>query len=95
MECTEYTLIEKEEVSSLAFPADEVLRKEREIVERNEQMKKAIALGNLEHQKVKIYFEDAQGCKCVHTTIWAVTDKAIVLKQNSVIPIHRIVKLEI
>ena len=58
-------------------------------------MERAIALGNLEHQKVKIYFEDDKKKRVVNTTIWAVTDNAIVLKQNVVIPIKRIYKLEI
>jgi hypothetical protein len=59
------------------------------------EMERAIALGNLEHQKVKIYFEDDKKKRVVNTTIWAVTDNAIVLKQNVVIPIKRIYKLEI
>lgn len=95
MEQNNFELIEKESVQGLNFPADEVLRKESEMGLRASQMKKAIALGNLEHQKVKIYFVDEEGPKYVHTTIWAVTDKEVVLKQNSIIPIHRIVKLEI
>ncbi len=77
------------------FPKEEVLKKAEEIKERNRSIERAISLGNLEHTKVKIYFSDEQGKKKVNTTIWAVTDSAIVLKQNTILPINRIHKLEI
>jgi len=91
----DFELIEKEDVSHLIFPEDEVLPKPKMIAERNLELNRAIALGNLEHQKVKIYFLDSKGKKYVNTTIWAVTEESVVLKQNAVVPIHRIVKLEI
>ena len=87
--------VEKESVVGLNFPATEILKSEEDRLLRSSELKRAIALGNLEHQKVKIYFEDDKKKKCVHTTIWAVTADAIVLKQNSIIPIIRIHKLEI
>ncbi len=86
----EYTLIEKEEVANLVFPQEEVLKKEKEKDHLITELSRAIALGNLEHHKVKIYFEDDQGKKMVHTTIWGLTDKSVVLKQNVIIPIRRI-----
>lgn len=91
----EFSLIEKEKVANLHFPHEEILYKESEIAERKISIERAIALGNLEHQKVKIYFSDNLGKKRVDTTIWAVTDTAIVLKQNVILPINRIHKLEI
>lgn len=90
-----YVLIEKEEVASLHFPAEEILHKADDKKLRQHAIDRAISLGNLEHYKVKIYFSDDVNNKVVNTTIWAVTDEAIVLKQNVVIPIHRIIKLEI
>ena len=87
--------IEKEHVTELHFPVEEVLTKTSQLKERSLAVQRAITLGNLEHQKVKIYFADDQGQKMVHTTIWAVTDTAIVLKQNVILPIHRIINLEI
>ncbi len=92
---SDYVLIEKENISTLHFPVDDILKKESEIIERKISVERAISLGNLEHQKVKIFFADDQGKKRVDTTIWAVTDTAIVLKQNVVVPINRIYKLEI
>ncbi|MGV3630163.1 MAG: hypothetical protein ACO1O6_03105 [Bacteroidota bacterium] len=90
-----FKLINKEEISNLHFPKEEILKSETQIKTRDEEIHRAIALGNLEHQKVNIYFSDNQGKKRVETTIWAVTDHAIVLKQNTVLPINRIHKLEI
>ncbi|MFN5416738.1 MAG: hypothetical protein ACK5B9_06740 [Flavobacteriia bacterium] len=90
-----YTLINKEDISKLHFPATEILANDSQISSRNEAIQRAIALGNLEHHKVTIYFSDNLGKKRVETTIWAVTDSAIVLKQNTVLPINRIHKLEI
>lgn len=95
METGGFELIEKEAVAGMHFPAEEILRKESERQARQESMDRANALGNLEHYKVKIYFADDSGQKLVHTTIWGVTDASILLKQNVVLPIHRIIKLEI
>lgn len=90
-----FQLVEKEEVASFHFPEEEILKKESEIDALNTMLKRAIALGNLEHQKVRIYFADDEGDKYVETTIWGLTDHEIVLKKNVVVPIHRIFKLEI
>ncbi|MDD2983140.1 MAG: hypothetical protein PHQ74_07105 [Crocinitomicaceae bacterium] len=95
MEDPNIQIIEKEEVSALHFPSEEILTSEKERKIRATSIERAISLGNLEHHKVRIYFADDQGKKRVDTTIWAVTDSAIVLKQHTVLPINRILKLEI
>jgi hypothetical protein len=95
MDTSGFELVEKESVAGMHFPAEEILRRESEIQARQEGLDRANALGNLEHYKVKIYFADDAGNKLVNTTIWGVTDQAILLKQNVVLPIHRIIKLEI
>ena len=88
-------LVEKETVGDLVFPLDEILTSNSEILNRKLSIDRAISLGNLELQKVKIIFSDTTGIKKVNTTILAVTEKAILHKQNTVVPIHRIHKLEI
>ena len=92
---SEFKLVEKEEVASLHFPEEEVLVNESDRKFRKRELERAISLGNIEHLKVKIYFADDQSEKLVNTTIWAITDNAILLKKNVVIPIRRIIKLEI
>ena len=95
MNTSEFVSVEKESIASFHFPSEDVLRDESDRLMRRQTIDRAISLGNLEHHKVKIYFADDAGEKSVNTTIWAVTDKAILLKQNVVLPIHRIIKLEI
>lgn len=88
-------VIEKEQVTSLRFPATEVLISVDAILTRKAHLDKALKLGNVEHGKVKIIFEDADGIKQIETTIWGVTDKRIILKQGIVLPIHRIHEIKI
>ena len=92
---SEFKLVEKEEVASFHFPEEEVLVNESDRKFRKSELERAISFGNIEHLKVKIYFADDQSEKLVNTTIWAITDNAILLKKNVVIPIRRIIKLEI
>lgn len=95
MDALNFVQIEKEEVGKLHFPKEEVLEDAKAISLRKSDVDRAITLGNLEHHKVKIYFADETGEKVVNTTIWAVTDSVIVLKQHVTIPVNRIIKLEI
>ncbi|MES2238984.1 MAG: hypothetical protein V4497_01865 [Bacteroidota bacterium] len=89
----EFTIIEKEDIASLKFPTIDVLDDDNEIKTRISEINRALSLGNLEHSKIKIFFEDSESKKIVNTTVWAVTDKNVVLKQGVMIPIHRIYKL--
>ncbi len=83
-------LVEKERISNLKFPINEVLTDRDSIGLRVAALHHATSLGNLDHHKVNILFEDAEGIKRVNTTIWAITDRRIILKNNRTIPIHRI-----
>lgn len=83
-------LVEKEIIGQLKFPHTEVLFDKVAIQERVAALHHATSLGNLDHHKVNIYFEDAEGMKRVNTTIWAITDKRILLKNGKSIPINRI-----
>ncbi|MBA0883638.1 hypothetical protein [Flavobacterium undicola] len=89
----EFTIIEKEDIASLKFPTIDVLDDDNEIKTRVSDINRALSLGNLEHSKIKIFFEDNESKKIVNTTVWAVTDKNVILKQGVMIPIHRIYKL--
>lgn len=87
-----FELIEKEEIAKLLFPSQDVLQELEEKIKRKVELERSLTLGNLEHTKIKIYFEDNMGKKIVDTTIWGVTDSGVILKQGVVIPIHRIYK---
>lgn len=86
--------IEKENISDLKFPETEVLKSKEDILTRARNLERALKLGNLQHSKIKIVFEDTQGIKQVDTTIWGVTDKRIILKRGVLIPIHCIHELK-
>lgn len=89
---TTFETIEKENIHSLRFPNNDVLQDKDAIFQRNSDLNRAQSLGNLEHSKIKIFFEDNQSKKVVETTVWAVTDNQVVLKQGVGIPINRIFK---
>lgn len=87
--------IEKEKIEALKFPSDEVLTDQGAIKERETELNRALSLGNLEHTKIKIYFEDDLSKKIVETTVWGVTDKRVILKQGIMIPINRVHKISL
>lgn len=95
MSTATFERIEKENISSLRFPNVEVLDDKEKIRERMNDLNRALALGNLEQTKIKIYFEDENSCKMVETTVWGVTDKRVILKQGVVIPINRVHHIKI
>jgi len=88
-------LIEKEMIANLKFPDVEVLTSMEDIKKRKAELERATTLGNIEHSKIKIIFEDSESIKKVETTIWATTDKRVILKKGMVIPIHRIHEINI
>jgi hypothetical protein len=89
------TPIDKENISGLKFPDHDVLTSKDDIKIRMANLDKALKLGNLEHGKIKIIFEDSEGIKQVDTTVWGVTDKRVILKQGAVVPIHRIHEVKV
>ncbi|HXB39388.1 MAG TPA: hypothetical protein VNZ49_02530 [Bacteroidia bacterium] len=91
---TKFQVIDKEAVSGLHFPEQDVINNKEEVKQRYEDLKRALSLGNLEHSKIKIYFEDDTSSKVVDTTVWGLTDKRVILKQGAVIPIHRVYKVK-
>jgi hypothetical protein len=81
--------VNKESIAMSQFPADDVLNaKDKEALVL--LLENATKLGNMEHSKIKIVFEDSDAVKQVETTVWATTDKRVVLKGGIVIPINRI-----
>ena len=83
-------LVAKENVSQLIFPKSDVLLSGNRQEERKRRVIRAMKLGNNKKHKVKIIFEDLEGLKKVETTIWGVTEKNIILKKGTLIPIPRV-----
>lgn len=84
------TIVAKENITQLTFPKCDVLLSELKQSERKRKIVRAMKLGNNKKHKVKIIFEDLDGLKKVETTIWGVTEKNIILKKGTLIPIERI-----
>lgn len=85
----------KEHLHLLKFSKDDVATTEIEKRRRRISLIRAMRLGNLLKNKVSIYFRDSlDRLIYVHTTIWGVTQRNIILKKGVLIPIHRIEKIE-
>jgi len=82
--------VKKEEIRSLVFPLVDVITSNPKKKIRRISLNQAALLGNNLKYKVKIVFEDNEQMKSVNTTVWAVTEKMIILKSGILIPIHRI-----
>ena len=89
-----FQVIDKEAVAGLRFPEEDVLHDKDAVKLRAADLERALTLGNLEHTKIKIYFQDDTSSKVVDTTVWGLTDKRVILKQGTVIPIHRVFKVK-
>jgi len=85
--------IEKETVQCLNFPNNEVLETVEAKKSRSAVLNRASILGNIDRTKMNIFFKDNEGLKKIYTTIWGVTDKYVILKGASLIPLHRVVKV--
>lgn len=83
-------IISKEMIAHLRFPSTEVLSSIESISTRKRDLERALSLGNLEHGKIRILFEDDENVKQVETTVWGLTEALVILKQGVVIPIPRI-----
>jgi hypothetical protein len=86
-------LIEKENVSNLHFPKEDVISISSDRQKRMKDLMSANELGDLAQYKVKILFEDDAGLKKVETTVWKTTKKDVVLKFGIKIPIRRVSKV--
>ena len=82
--------IKKELVSSLKFPNKEVLTSKKAKINRSICLNRASILGNIYRTKMKIIFKDKEGIKKVNTTVWAFTEKYVILKGSNLIPLNRI-----
>jgi hypothetical protein len=86
--------IDKEAIDTLKFNGADVLETQDERTSRDEELHRALTIGNSEHVKTRIYFEDAQNkVYVVETTVWGVTDKRVILKKGTVIPIASIFRI--
>lgn len=89
------TLIAKELISSLRFPKQPLALTDEQRKANYSIMHDATKLGNTEHGKCRIVFEDDEGMKAVETTIWTFDPDNIVLKYGMSIPVSRVLSVQI
>lgn len=89
------TVIEKETLSDYTFVDHEVLKSQEDIMMRKMNLNRALILGNAYRRKVKLVFETTVGLKQVETTIWAVTERNVILKGGKFIPTQSILKCSV
>ena len=89
----EAVLINKENIATLLFPKEDVLLTFEEKKERLQKIERAMHLGN-NKIKVQIIFQDSEGKKVVDTSIWGITEKNIILKGTTIIPIRSIYEIK-
>jgi hypothetical protein len=85
------TLIEKEIIPNLKFKSSVSFKQQDNLMERLEE---ATKMGNNDHIKIAIIFQDDEGMKRVETTIWATGAKYICLKGGVWLPINRIKEVQ-
>ncbi len=66
-----------------------------ELRERNRRLYLAMLMGNNFHSKVRVIFNTVEGYKEIFTTIWATTEKFILLKGGTFIPLEAIAYVEL
>ena len=89
-------LINKEHVAHVQFHSKEVLSNPLEIQKRNLLLQKALKLGNTYKSHVKLVFLNAQGeTMSTVATVWAITERFVVLKSNMMIPITSVLRVEL
>lgn len=88
-------VISNQAISMIHFLKEEVLTDPSDISKRNQDLNRAMTLGNLEHGKVKIHFLDAQhNFYLVETTVWAVTEEYLCLKGDLQIPTCAVLRID-
>ena len=88
------TIIPKESIPTLRFPRQPLSLTDEERSAVHYRLYEATRLGNGEHGKCRITFQDDEGVKAVETTVWAYDPENIVLKYGMIIPVGRVLRIE-
>ena len=87
--------IEKEQLKECAFKKPVYHYTDFELRERNRRLYLAMLMGNNFQSKVKIVFNTLEGYCEILTTVWATTEKFILLKGGNFIPLESIAYVEL
>ncbi|GGG19354.1 hypothetical protein GCM10011344_20010 [Dokdonia pacifica] len=85
----------KEFLYTLKFPDEDVIKNQQEKELRLHSINRAMRLGNVVKNKVRIYFRDSlDRVIFVYTTVWGVTKNDVILKKGVTLPIKRIIHVD-
>lgn len=85
----------KEFIYTLKFPDEDVIKNQQEKELRLHSINRAMRLGNVVKNKVRIYFRDSlDRVIFVYTTVWGVTKNDVILKKGVTLPIKRIIHVD-
>jgi hypothetical protein len=87
--------IEKERLKQCTFRKPNYRYTDFEIRERNQRLYLAMLLGNNYSSEARIVFNTLEGYKQILSTIWATTEKFILLKGGNTIPLEAIAEVEL
>lgn len=82
--------ISKEELGSISFKNSVGYFTDCELRDRNRKLHLSILLADHAEANVKIVFNTIDGYKEVNTSIWGATEKYILLKGGSFIPVEAV-----
>lgn len=88
-------ITDKLNVNNFIYPQEDVLfdKPDQQKI-RNMQLQKAMKLGNMNKQAVKIHFKTTDKTERVtEATVWAVTQKYVILKAANMIPLKSITRV--
>ena len=86
--------IDKEDLPSLSFPKEPVHLSEEHRQELDAKLEMARKLGNTDRNKCRILFKDDHGLKFVETTVWSFDTHNVVVKYGHVIPLQRVLDVQ-
>jgi hypothetical protein len=89
------TPIEKENLKNCSFRRPTYRFTDHELRERNRNLYLAMLLGNNFHSNARIVFNTFEGYKEVFSTVWATTEKFILLKGGNTIPLEAIAAVDL
>lgn len=85
----------KEFLYALKFTEEDVIQTRLEQELREHSLYRAMYLGNVLKNKVRIYFKDSlRRTIFIETTIWGVTKEDIILKKGVTLPIKSILEID-
>lgn len=88
--------IDKNIIQGFPFVREDVLLNDVDLKDRLRKLMRALQLGNLHKQHVHLRFKHENGETYeTHATVWAVTERYVVLKGGVTIPIHSIYEIEL